>query len=329
LPSAVPPPARVPPDLDPPDVAAPPATTVPASEEPIVGTPDAPRVVRVVDPQHVPDLSGLALSDAEQWVRDAGMSLNVERVGGHPLGRVLEQIPAAGAPRPPGGIVKVIVTAGGDFEDHAPGAPSALVPEVEVPDLLDRTAPQARRILEDLGLKVKERVAARGLAGRVVDQQPALGERLVKGEYVLVWIGPPDETAPPEPSAGSAAPPRVPAAPEPREPAPSAPERKRPAPKEAPVPIAPLEGTRLPREATIALGFSWEAVEGVRTYLVEVEEESAQGTWIGILKKPVRQTAAAIEVERLSVDPARRLRWRVRGVGDSGEGPPSPWITMR
>jgi len=253
------------------------------------------------------------------------MSLNVERVGGHPLGRVLEQIPAAGSPRPPGGIVKVIVTAGGDFEDRAPGAPSALVPEVEVPDLLDRTAPQARRILEDLGLKVKERVAARGLAGRVVDQQPALGERLVKGEYVLVWIGPPDEAAPPEPAAAS---PR-PAAPEPRDPAPVATERTRPAPREAPVPIAPLEGTRLPREATIALGFSWEAAEGVRTYLVEVEEESAQGTWIGILKKPVRQTAAAIEIERLSVDPARRLRWRVRGVGDSGEGPPSAWIVMR
>jgi hypothetical protein len=201
-----------------------------------------------------------------------------------------------------------------------------VVPSVEVPDLLDRTAAQARRIVEDLGLRVKERVAARGLPGRVVDQQPALGERLEKGEFVLVWVGPPDDRAPA---------PEAPVAPAPSEPtAPAPPAREGGASPSAsgsaaPRPIAPLEQTVLPRDATFALGFSWRPVAGADAYLVEVEEEGAADAWIGTLRKPVRATAAALEVERLDARAARRLRWRVRAVFGGREGAPSAWIVMR
>lgn len=310
--------------LQPPGVA-PPAPPAPAGlDAEVTGHPDAPRVVRELDPSRVPDLRGLALNDAEQWIRDLGLQLYVERVGGHPIGRVLRQTPDPGTPRPAGDVVKVLVTAGGDYEEHAPGPPAAVLEHVEVPEVLDRTAAQARRILTDLGLKVLERVAPRGLAGRVVDQLPSLGDRLLKGEYVLIWIGPPDPKAPaPAPPAPDPAP----------DPAPGPRVRSNPggvaAAGGAPVPIAPSEGTVLPREASLPLGFSWRAAPGAEAYLLEIEEETAPGAWLGLVRKPVRTTAAVVEVERLGGEAGRRLRWRVRAVRAGREGPASDWVVLR
>jgi hypothetical protein len=286
------------------------------------GSPDAPAVATTARPDEVPSLLGLPLADAEQRIREAGMSLHVERVPGHPIGRVLTQEPASHAPRPAAGVVKVTVTAGGDFAGESPPAPRVEVLRVSVPDLLDRTEPQARRILEDVGLRVRVEAALRGAAGRVVDQGPAAGEVVGKESEVTVWIAPggarppsagPPASVPPPPAVGPPTPPPAVAAPA-------------PGPCAPPAPVSPPAGTVIPKEKVVPLGFTWAPVDGADAYVLEVEEAGPSG-WLANARKPVRSTAATIEIERLSPAPGD-LRWRVRTVSRGREGNPCPWITL-
>lgn len=99
-----------PPPPDAPVEPAPVAALPPPTEEPaLAAVPPLP----VSEPAHdVPPLTGLDLVEAEQLARQRGLTLYVERVAGHPVGRVLEQVPGAGEASPPGGLVRVVVTAG-------------------------------------------------------------------------------------------------------------------------------------------------------------------------------------------------------------------------
>ncbi len=299
------------------------------------GSPDAPRVAPKADPNKVPSLTGLELAEAEQLAREADMKIYVERVGGHPIGRVLEQIPAAGSKRPPGAVVKVIVTAGGDFDgDAMPSAPEVYLSGIEVPGLLDRTVLQARRILGDLGLTIREEKGQRGLPGLVVDQKPAAGAKVPKGGVVRVWIAPEDPTTstdageppPPGPLRTGATPGKRPAKDAPASKPPLAPG---PLAGGIPKPVSPGVNTQLPKEASVPVGFTWRGVKGASAYILEIEEEGAEGRWIANARKPSRKTAVLLEVERLDINMQKRLRWRVRAVINGREGKPSAWILLK
>lgn len=283
------------------------------------GSPDAPAVgVRAV-PGTVPDLKGLTLVDAEQRAREAEVVLYVERVPGHPVGRVVTQVPDAGAARPKGSVVQVTVTAGGDREGERVPVPSVEVTRVAVPDLLDRSPLQAQRILEDLGLSMRREEAKSGLPGRVVDQHPASGAETAKGSVVTVWIGP-----------GEVARPALPPPPGPSTPPPTPASSTSPPPGAlagVPAPIAPAEGTLLPKTRTLALGFSWLPVEGADAYVLEVEEGGPAG-WLPSVRKAARTSATTLELERVAPT-AAEVRWRVRALSAGREGAPSAWVTLR
>jgi hypothetical protein len=291
----------------------------------------------------VPSLVGLALVDAEGLARRAGIAIYVERVAGHPIGRVLTQEPVAGSARTPGDVVKVRVTAGGDAPGQAPPPPSVGVRDVIVPDVLDRQPLQARRILEDMGLVVTEEEATSGPPGRVVDQIPSVGDVVPKGTVVRIRVTPVAApiVRPPAPSPSAPAPEvRTPAAPPAYEPTP-VPPAAAPVPPQgaapepcvlparlvAPYPISPSAGTELPGDRLVPVGFTWKAVGGADGYVLEVEEKGTDA-WLPSVRRPVRSTAAMLEVERLSSSPGA-LRWRVRAVAGGREGPPCPWVVLR
>ncbi len=74
----------------------------------------------------------------------------------------------------------------GPASDPAFVTPSAR--GVVVPPVLDRTPEQARRILEDAGLRYREEVATSGVPGRVMDQDPPAGARRPAGTEIVVKI---------------------------------------------------------------------------------------------------------------------------------------------
>lgn len=280
------------------------------------GSPDAPRPAPPPNRGVVPPLLGLDLNDAEMLARRSEMTLHVERVAGHPVGRVLKQWPDAESARPAGGVIKVRVTAGGDFDAEMPTAAEVYVREVQVPDLLDRTVPQATRILEAVGLRLREEERAGGLAGRVGDQKPAAGAIAHKGGIVVVYV------APGEVERGEVRPRREVASPDP------VPRSVPRSPKGVPQPIAPAPGTRMPRDSALSLGFSWKPVEGATAYIVEIEEATTAGTWVASERRTARGTVLAAELVRLDTRAAQTLRWRVRAVKDGAQGTPSAWIEL-
>src|SRR5439155_2417535 len=163
-------------------------------------------------PGTVPALAGLPLADATDLAQRAGYEVVVLRVPGRPLGLVLAQDVAAGKAAPAGSPIGVRVAAGGEGPTvSAPAPVPSAVAEVTVPGVLDRTAAQARRVLEDAGLTVREEQAESGVSGRVMDQRPAAGERVKKGAEVAIFV--PRSAA--ETPAAPAAPESAPAAPPP------------------------------------------------------------------------------------------------------------------
>ncbi len=301
------------PVLPPPSAEAPVDPPAAATPDPEVatGSPDAPAPAPPVDRETTPALIGLPLVDAEHLVLASEMQLHVERVPGHPVGHVTTQAPGPGAPRPPGGVVRVEVAVGGDHVAKLAPAPLVEVREIAVPDLLDRTELQARRILEDLGLEPQVEEAARGPAGRVADQQPDAGTVVAKGSRVVVRVAP---AAAPRPGPPPSAP---------------APARTPPAPAEgeAPAPVAPPSGTALGAERVLAVGFTWRSVPGADAYVLEVEEQGPDG-WLPLARRSSRASAAVLEMERLAPTPGP-LRWRVRAVKAGRQGGPCAWVVLR
>jgi len=316
------------------------------------GSPDAPRVASKPDPNRVPELIGLDLVDAEHLVRESQMQLHVERVPGHPIGKVLEQVPAAGSTRPPAGMLKVVVTAGGDYEARIPNPPEVYLAEIAVPGLLDRTQPQAERILTALGLKAEVEIAKRGLAGRVVDQIPAAGGMVAKRGVVRLWIGPgagaddggakppplgpldrgstpgKDGAAPAKGTPGNDTPGRdTPGKDAAKKPA--APLAEGPLKAGIPRPVSPSVNTPIPVGAKVPVGFTWRGVTGANAYLIEVEEQGAEGRWLPLARKPARSTAVLLDVERFDLKGAARLRWRVTAILNGRQGKASAWVVLK
>ncbi len=326
VPAAVPPAA---PSAEAPRASRPPGPSAQAPPPP-VGSPDAPPLAPPPDPAATPALLGLSLADADERARLQGLSLDVERVAGLPVGRVLSQDPPPGSPAPAGGWMKVVVAAGGDLPGPVAPAPSVRVAALLVPDLLDRTAPQARRILEDLGFVPRVESALHGPAGRVVDQQPAAGTALPKGGEVVVRVAPgslPEGAPASAPRPGTAPVPPAgagPAAPPAARTAPDAPDG---APAPAPVPVSPAAGTSVGGGTSLSLALMWREVGGADAYVVEVEECGPDG-WLPSARQVVRRTAAVVEVERVA-DPPGALRWRVGAVRDGRPGPRSGWVELR
>ncbi len=302
-----------------------------ADEAPtIVGSPEAPEPAPPADSHIVPPLIGLHLPVAEQLARDAEMHLHVERVPGHPIGRVIRQSPEPYSARPRGGLVKVVITAGGDFAGEVVPPPAVHVDEVDVPSLLDRTEMQAMRILHDLRLVGRANVAERGPTGRIVDQRPRPGERVPVGSLVDIWVAPGDPNVPQTPFGANGESPPVPSSDPSPTPAPAVPSPppSPAAPAVAPTPIAPLAGTSLPTTATLDVGFMWTPVEGADGYLLDVEEQDADGGWIGVARRRAKRPADTLTIERLDAREARPIRWRVAALVSGRPGPFSAWVTL-
>lgn len=311
------------------------------------GSPDAPRKAAKPDPSIVPELVGLDLAEAEMLVRDSQMRLHVERVSGHPVGKVLEQMPSGGTKRPQGGMIKVVITAGGDFESRTPGPPAVYVDAMAIPSLLDRTKAQAERIVIALGLEVDFREAKSGMPGRVVDQKPGAGEKVARGGLVTLFIGPGAkddadcEVPPPLGPLGAGAKPDAAAAdkgkaeakkgdaPKDDTPKGDTPLAPGPLPGGAPRLVSPAAGTKIPAGAKVPVGFTWQGIKSANAYILEVEEMGAEGRWLPLARKPSRTTAVLMDVERLDPNGASKLRWRVTAVMSGRRGPASRWVVLR
>jgi len=91
--------------------------------------------------------------------------------------------------------------------------------------------------------------------------------------------------------------------------------------------IAPCEGTVVPKQRALLLGFAWLPIDGADGYVLELEERGPDG-WLASVRKVARMTATTVELERLAATPGE-LRWRVRAVVAGREGAPSTWVTLR
>lgn len=206
----------------------------------------------------VPNLVGLNERDAAAFAQRAGFDVVPLVVPGQPAGVVLSQERVAGREAPVGTPIGIRVASGRGVASapfargattSVPAAPPAPTtpptpadmttprPEgpavaagnapfvtptdrgVVVPPVLDRTPEQARRILEDAGLRCREEVASGGIPGRVMDQDPPAGARRPAGTEIVVRIPappappPPSDAPPAAPSGETAAPPPVAVAP--------------------------------------------------------------------------------------------------------------------
>jgi eukaryotic-like serine/threonine-protein kinase len=140
----------------------------------------------------VPKLTGLSRDDAEGQLTDLGLAPHVvEKESSKSPGTVLAQDPPAGTVVDKGAQVTLTV---------AKERPQ--VPDVSTgnPQLAD-----AQKKLEDAGYKVQTREdpnAPPDLAGRVISQDPASGERRSTGATVILTVGPQAGATPtPTPSA--------------------------------------------------------------------------------------------------------------------------------
>lgn len=114
---------------------------------------------------------------AQAILEDAGLEVAVkEEVNPKPEGIVLEQFPLAGDEVDKGSTVTITVSLGPDT--------------VEVPDVAEQRAKQARRTLEDAGFRVRERLEPSGRvrAGLAIGTEPSAGSTLERGKTVTLVI---------------------------------------------------------------------------------------------------------------------------------------------
>ena len=167
-------------------------------QEPAAGTSVAPdaivvlTVAREVAPSEiaVPEVTGLAVSEATEILRDAGLRAQIRLVpSNEPAGRVLEQSPGPGIDVAEDSVVRLDVA-----EARQPA-----VERVDVPDTVGTNVADARARLRDLGLRVRVlRVVAADPAGTVVRQSPQAGARVREGATVTLRVstGPAEVTIP-------------------------------------------------------------------------------------------------------------------------------------
>ena len=129
----------------------------------------------------VPSLEGLEQDEAEQQLTDAGFEPRVERVFSDDVrnGRVVDTSPPAGTTLERGSQVTMNVSRGPET--------------VEVPDVTGDSEDNARSALEGVGLRVGKitREESGEAPGTVIEQSPAAGEELDKGDAVDLTVAQP------------------------------------------------------------------------------------------------------------------------------------------
>lgn len=132
------------------------------------------------EPVDVPDVRGLAVGEAAEALRARGLRLEVagsEHSADVEAGRISAQESATGAVAP-GTAVSVLQSRGPVM--------------VAVPDVTGLAADDARRVLEEAGLRVEERRVLGGLlgdrGGRVRTQDPAAGTESAEGSTVRLLV---------------------------------------------------------------------------------------------------------------------------------------------
>jgi serine/threonine-protein kinase len=129
----------------------------------------------------VPQVAGLPQEEAEKALKDAGFKPRVERVFSDEIrsGRVVDTSPPAGTTLERGSQVTLQVSKGPE--------------QVEVPDVTGEDEDNARSTLEGVGLRVGKitREESGEAAGTVIEQSPAAGETLDKGEAVDLTVAKP------------------------------------------------------------------------------------------------------------------------------------------
>jgi beta-lactam-binding protein with PASTA domain len=125
----------------------------------------------------VPDLRGMALEDAQrEYGEDFDISVEERVEGEQPEGTVLDQDPAPETQVERGSEVSVTVV----------GTQVAAIPDVS-----GSARAEAERALRDAGFEVRvgERESSAEEKGRVMDQDPAGGERAEVGSRVTITVG--------------------------------------------------------------------------------------------------------------------------------------------
>jgi serine/threonine-protein kinase len=127
----------------------------------------------------VPRLVGLNLGEAQQQLgaRNLIMEFEAGNDPGKPEGIILEQNPREGAMVAPRSVVRLVVNR----------LTSGML--VSVPNVLGQEAGQARRTLQEAGLKVSVDEIERGSKGVVNDQSPEPGARVPPGSEVRIAVG--------------------------------------------------------------------------------------------------------------------------------------------
>jgi eukaryotic-like serine/threonine-protein kinase len=126
----------------------------------------------------VPQLAGEPRRQAEEQLRDAGFEPRVQRSFSDtvPRGRVIGTTPPGGTTIEVGSTVILDVSRGRE--------------QVEVPDVVGRSENNARSAIEGAGLRVGEvtEEASGEAPGTVIEQTPASGEEVARGEAVDLVI---------------------------------------------------------------------------------------------------------------------------------------------
>lgn len=128
----------------------------------------------------VPDVEGLSLEKAKEILSKAGLKHTVteEESSTVEKGKVMRQSPSAGDSVKKGESVLLVVSKG----------PSI----VEMPGVIDLDSLTARQQLENLGLKVDIQyvdVLDPEKVGKVLQQSPDAGQRIMVGTTVTIWVG--------------------------------------------------------------------------------------------------------------------------------------------
>ncbi|MFF3251354.1 Stk1 family PASTA domain-containing Ser/Thr kinase [Actinacidiphila glaucinigra] len=132
----------------------------------------------------VPDVTGDSFDDAESELKDAGFEVDKQsQTSSEDEGTVLKQDPKGGSKRAKGTTITLTV---------------AVAPEeVVVLDVIGQDVAQAKKTLEDQGLKVttQDRESADQPQGKIVDQNPRGGSKLTAGSSVTLFVAKPPSTS--------------------------------------------------------------------------------------------------------------------------------------
>lgn len=126
----------------------------------------------------VPELGGLSLAKAEQVLEEADFKLGKvvkKHVEGERVGVILEQNPKGLAKAPKGSLVEVLVNEG----------------DREVPKVIGKTINDARKLIEQAGLKVgviRQITDPKAPKNVILSTSPDVGTRLAEGDVVTLTV---------------------------------------------------------------------------------------------------------------------------------------------